>query len=174
VDLVTVSYMIGELAPAERPSLIDAAAAAAQSALVVAEPGTPEGYARIIETRGRLIAAGLTVLAPCPHNSACPIIGADWCHFAARVPRTSLHRQVKGGTLPYEDEKFAYVAAVRPAAVSAAPAPHRVVRHPLIRKGQVLLDLCAADGALTRTTVTKRQGSAYRAARDTEWGDSWG
>lgn len=174
VDLVTVSYMIGELAPAERASLIDAAATAAQGALVVAEPGTPEGYARIIEARGRLIAAGLTVLAPCPHSAPCPVTGADWCHFAARVPRTSLHRQVKGGTLPYEDEKFAYVAAVRPTALSATPAPNRVVRHPLTRKGHVVLDLCAGDGTLARKTVTKRQGPAYREARDTEWGDSWG
>lgn len=173
-DLVTVSYLVGELARAERAALLDAAAAAARGALVVAEPGTPEGYTRIIEARDRLIAAGLTVLAPCPHGLTCPVGGTDWCHFAARVPRTSFHRQVKGGTLPYEDEKFSYVAAVRPDAVPADPASHRVVRHPLIRKGQVMLDLCAADGTLTRTTVTKRQGPTYRAARDIAWGETWG
>jgi ribosomal protein RSM22 (predicted rRNA methylase) len=172
-DLVTVSYLIGELAPADRTALLDAAAAATRGALVVAEPGTPDGYARIIDARDQLTNAGLTVVAPCPHGAACPITGTDWCHFAARVPRTSLHRQIKGGTLPYEDEKFSYVAAVRPAAVPATPAPNRVVRHPLIRKGQVLLDLCAADGTLTRAHITKRHGPAYRAARDTEWGDSF-
>jgi len=172
-DLVTVSYLIGELTPADRAALIDAAAAATRGALVVAEPGTPDGYARILDARDRLIAAGLTVLAPCPHDAACPITGTDWCHFAARVPRTSLHRQIKGGTLPYEDEKFSYLAAVRPAAVPATPAPNRVVRHPLIRKGQVLLDLCAADGTLTRAHITKRHGTDYRAARDTEWGQTW-
>ncbi|MEE4545948.1 small ribosomal subunit Rsm22 family protein [Streptomyces sp. V4-01] len=172
-DLVTVSYVIGELAPADRASLIDAAAGAALGAVVVAEPGTPEGYARIIEARQRLIAAGLTVLAPCPHDGTCPVTGDDWCHFAARVPRTSLHRQVKGGTLPYEDEKFSYVAAVRPAAVPGAPAGNRIVRHPQIRKGQVLLDLCTRDDALTRTTVAKRHGAAYRLARDARWGETW-
>ncbi|MFC4035216.1 small ribosomal subunit Rsm22 family protein [Streptomyces polygonati] len=173
-DLITVSYVIGELTPADRTALIDAAAAASRGALVIAEPGTPDGFARIAEARERLIAAGLTVLAPCPHDSACPVAGADWCHFAARVPRTSLHRQMKGGTLPYEDEKFCYVAAVRPAAVPAAPAPNRVVRHPQIRKGLVLLDLCTRDEALTRATVTKRHGPLYRAARDADWGDEWG
>jgi ribosomal protein RSM22 (predicted rRNA methylase) len=172
-DLVTLSYVIGELAPADRASLIDAAAAAARGAVVVAEPGTPEGYARIIEARDRLIAAGLTVLAPCPHDGACPVTGGDWCHFAARVPRTSLHRQVKGGTLPYEDEKFSYVAAARPGAVPGAPAADRIVRHPQIRKGQVLLDLCTREDGLARTTVTKRHGPAYRAARDAQWGDAW-
>ncbi len=172
-DLVTVSYVLGELTPGHRTALVDAAAAAARGAVVVAEPGTPEGYARIIAARDRLIAAGLTVLAPCPHDAACPVTGADWCHFAARVQRTSFHRQVKGGTLPYEDEKFSYVAAARPDAVPAAPAPHRVVRHPQIRKGLVLLDLCNGDGTLDRPAVTKRQGPLYRQARDADWGDAW-
>ncbi|WP_218782042.1 small ribosomal subunit Rsm22 family protein, partial [Streptomyces caniscabiei] len=49
----------------------------------------------------------------------------------------------------------------------------RIVRRPQIRKGQVLLDLCAPEPALTRTTVTKRHGPLYRAARDADWGDSW-
>lgn len=172
-DLITVSYLVGELTPAGRSALVDAAAAATRGALVIAEPGTPDGYARIVEARDRLTAAGLTVLAPCPHDAACPVAGTDWCHFAARVPRTSLHRQIKGGTLPYEDEKFAYVAAVRPAAVPAAPAAGRVVRHPQIRKGLVLLDLCTRDNGLTRATVSKRHGPDYRAARTTDWGDAW-
>ncbi|NUS13649.1 MAG: rRNA methyltransferase [Streptomyces sp.] len=172
-DLVTVSYVLGELTPADREALVGAAAEAADAergAVVVVEPGTPEGYARVIAARDRLIAAGLHVLAPCPHDGACPVTGSDWCHFAARVQRTALHRQVKGATLPYEDEKFSYVAAAR---FPAAPAAGRVVRHPQIRKGLVLLDVCQAPPGLERTTVSKRHGPLYRAARDTEWGDPW-
>ncbi|WP_431773314.1 small ribosomal subunit Rsm22 family protein [Streptomyces cucumeris] len=169
-DLVTVSYVLGELTEADRHAVVDEAARTAR-AVVLVEPGTPDGFARVREARDRFTAAGLTLVAPCPHGAACPIEpGADWCHFAARVSRSSLHRQVKGGSLPYEDEKFSYVAAVR---FPAAPAPSRVTRHPQIRKGQVLLDLCTADEGLTRRTVTKRQGPLYRAARDTVWGDSW-
>jgi ribosomal protein RSM22 (predicted rRNA methylase) len=173
-DLVTVSYVLGELAAADRDRLVDAAAGAARAAVVVVEPGTPEGYARVLAARERLIAQGLTVLAPCPHDGACPVTGTDWCHFAARVTRSTLHRQVKGGTLPYEDEKFSYVAAARPAALpDATPAQHRIVRHPRIRKGQVLLDLCAPGSALTHPTVTKRTAALYRAARDADWGGAW-
>ncbi|MFD5538161.1 small ribosomal subunit Rsm22 family protein [Streptomyces sp. NPDC127079] len=117
------------------------------------------------------LALGREIAAPCPHSAACPIVpGTDWCHFSARVSRSSLHRQVKGGSLPYEDEKFSYVAATR---LPAAPAPSRVVRRPQIRKGQVLLDLCEPDEHLRRTTVTKRHGDLYRAARDVDWGDPW-
>ncbi|MER6622378.1 small ribosomal subunit Rsm22 family protein [Streptomyces sp. NPDC000931] len=169
-DLVTVSYVLNELTAPDRAALVDAAAHAAR-AVVIVEPGTPDGYARVIEARDRLISAGFHVAAPCPHGAACPIApGTDWCHFSARVSRSSLHRQVKGGSLAYEDEKFSYVAATR---LPVDPAPARVVRKPQIRKGQVLLDLCEKDPALRRTTVTKRHGDLYRAARDTDWGDPW-
>ncbi|MFF8091773.1 small ribosomal subunit Rsm22 family protein [Streptomyces sp. NPDC016675] len=169
-DLVTVSYVLNELTAADRAALVDAAAGAAQTVVIV-EAGTPDGYARVIEARDRLISAGFRVAAPCPHSAACPIVpGTDWCHFAARVSRSSLHRQVKGGSLAYEDEKFSYVAATR---LPAAPAPARVVRRPQIRKGQVLLDLCEPDERLSRRTVTKRHGDLYKAARDTDWGDPW-
>lgn len=169
-DLVTVSYVLGELTDADRASVVDAAASAAQ-AVVIIEPGTPDGYARVIDARDRLIGAGFRIAAPCPHSARCPIVpGEDWCHFSARVSRSSLHRQVKGGSLPYEDEKFSYVAATR---FPPAPAPSRIVRKPQIRKGQVLLDLCEPDESLRRETVTKRHGLLYRAARDAAWGDAW-
>ncbi|MFH8606015.1 small ribosomal subunit Rsm22 family protein [Streptomyces sp. NPDC018029] len=169
--LVTISYVLGELTEADRRSVVDAAAHAATQAVVIVEPGTPDGYGRIIEARDRLIAAGYRIAAPCPHSSACPIEpGTDWCHFSARVSRSSLHRQVKGGSLAYEDEKFSYVAAVR---FDPDPAPARVVRRPQIRKGQVLLDLCGVEESLRKETVTKRHGPLYRAARDADWGDAW-
>lgn len=168
-DLVTVSYVLNELTESDRTALVTEAARAAQ-AVVIVEPGTPDGYERIIAARTLLIDAGFTVAAPCPHSGACPIVpGTDWCHFAARVSRSSLHRQVKGGSLPYEDEKYAYVAATR---FPVTPAPARVIRKPQIRKGQVLLDLCGPDG-LARETVTKRHGGLYKEARDAEWGDPW-
>ncbi|WP_030169482.1 small ribosomal subunit Rsm22 family protein [Streptomyces sp. NRRL S-813] len=169
-DLVTVSYVLNELTEADRAAVVEAAAAAAQ-AVVVVEAGTPAGYARVIEARDRLIAAGFHIAAPCPHSAACPIVpGTDWCHFSARVSRSSLHRQVKGGSLAYEDEKFSYVAATR---LPVTPAPARVVRRPQIRKGQVLLDLCEPDEQLRRRTITKRHGDLYKAARDADWGDPW-
>ncbi|MFJ9036130.1 small ribosomal subunit Rsm22 family protein [Streptomyces sp. NPDC102406] len=173
-DLVTISYVLKELTDADRAAVVDAAARAAHpghGAVVVVEPGTPDGYTRIIEARDRLIAAGFHIAAPCPHSGPCPIApGEDWCHFSVRVSRSSLHRQVKGGSLAYEDEKFSYVAATR---FRPAPAAARVIRRPQLRKGQVLLDLCVAEGGLARTTVTKKHGALYKEARDADWGDPW-
>ncbi|MGW6951795.1 small ribosomal subunit Rsm22 family protein [Streptomyces xanthophaeus] len=174
-DLVTVSYVLGELTPQARTAVVAEAARAGQ-AVVLIEPGTPEGYLRIREAREQLIAAGLRVAAPCPHDGTCPIeVGQDWCHFSARVSRSSLHRKVKCGSLAYEDEKFSYVAATR---FPVEPAASRITRRPQIRKGLVLLELCGPEGSdgesgLTRATVTKRHGDLYKAARDADWGQAW-
>lgn len=171
---MTVSYVLGELTPQARTAVVAEAARAGQ-AVVLIEPGTPEGYLRIREARDQLIAAGLQVAAPCPHDGTCPIeVGKDWCHFSARVSRSSLHRKVKGGSLPYEDEKFSYVAATR---FPVEPAAFRITRKPQIRKGLVQLELCgpqSGDSAgLTRVNVTKRHGDLYKAARDADWGQDW-
>ena len=95
--------------------------------------------------------------------------GADWCHFAARVERSALHRRLKGGALGHEDEKFTYVAVSR---VPVVPVPARVVRHPLRRPGHAALELCTPTG-LVRRAVTKRERQAWRAARRARWGDAW-
>nr|WP_221472084.1 small ribosomal subunit Rsm22 family protein [Amycolatopsis umgeniensis] len=168
-DLVTLSYVLGELPEARRADVVRWLSAKA-GMLVLIEPGTPAGYERIVEARDQLVELGLSLVAPCPHEGACPIPrGKDWCHFSARLPRTGLHRQLKSGTLGFEDEKFSYVVASRTA---PERAEGRILRHPVKRKGMVSLALCTASG-LTETIVTKRHGTAYRAARDAEWGDGW-
>ncbi|RSM81875.1 rRNA methyltransferase [Amycolatopsis sp. WAC 01375] len=168
-DLVTLSYVLGELPEARRADTVRWLSAKA-GMLVLIEPGTPAGYERIVEARDQLVELGLSLVAPCPHEGACPIPrGKDWCHFSARLPRTGLHRQLKSGTLGFEDEKFSYVVASRTA---PERAEGRILRHPAKRKGMVSLTLCAETG-LTETIVTKRHGDAYREARDAEWGDAW-
>ncbi len=168
-DLVTLSYVLGELPEARRAEVVRWLSAKA-GMLVLIEPGTPTGYERIVEARDQLVGLGLSLVAPCPHEGDCPIPrGKDWCHFSARLPRTGLHRQLKSGTLGFEDEKFSYVVASR---TEPERADGRILRHPVKRKGMVSLTLCAETG-LTETIVTKRHGTAYRAARDAEWGDPW-
>jgi ribosomal protein RSM22 (predicted rRNA methylase) len=168
-DLVTLSYVLGELPEARRGDVVRWLSAKAGT-LVLIEPGTPAGYERIVEARDQLVELGLSLVAPCPHEGACPIPrGKNWCHFSARLPRAGLHRRLKSGTLGFEDEKFSYVVASR---TTPERAPGRILRHPVKRKGMVSLSLCT-DTGLTESIVTKRHGSAYRAARDAEWGNAW-
>ncbi|MET9273249.1 small ribosomal subunit Rsm22 family protein [Kribbella sp. NPDC003557] len=160
VDLVTIGYVLNELA--DRDALIRTAVRCATT-IVLVEPGTPAGHRRTLAARDLLIGQGFTIAAPCPHQGPCPI---DWCHFAARLPRTELHRVLKDGTRNYEDEKFTYVVATRHAARAAAA---RVLTRPTRRKAQVVLDLCTANGTAERVVVPKSSPS-YRSARDASWG----
>ncbi len=170
-DMATISYVLGELPPAGRPALIEAVAAVASIVLVV-EPGTPAGYERILSARTGLIEVGYTIVAPCPHQLGCPLpAGKDWCHFGARVNRSSLHRRIKDAELSYEDEKFSYVIAVRNPV--AATGGGRILRRPVQRKGLVSLHLCQPDGTVADRVVTKRHGDDYRRARDSSWGDEF-
>ncbi|HWC24317.1 MAG TPA: small ribosomal subunit Rsm22 family protein [Flexivirga sp.] len=172
-DLVTVSYVLSELDPAAQDALVRAAIGAAVGAVAIIEPGTPSGHQRILAARRALLEAGWQAVAPCPHQLECPVRQPDWCHFSARVERSSVHRQLKGGELGHEDEKFSYVVAV-PGGVDVPEADAaRVLRHPVKRKGLVELQLCRPDGTASREVVTKRQGAAYKQARDVRWGDEW-
>lgn len=169
--LITASYLLGELTREQQRDLVELTMAAAP-VIIFIEPGTPAGYRRILAAREQLLAGGFTVAAPCPHRLVCPLdVPGDWCHFAARVQRSAVHRQAKGGELGYEDEKFSFVAAARGLDDSLPAA--RIVRHPRQRKNLVTLNLCVQDGSARQQLVAKRDGPYYRAARKAAWGDRW-
>ncbi|MEV4316804.1 small ribosomal subunit Rsm22 family protein [Actinocrispum sp. NPDC049592] len=169
-DLVTLSYVLGELPDHTRADAVRWLASSA-GMVVLIEPGTPAGYERIVAARDVLLDLGMSLVGPCPHTETCPIPrGRDWCHFAARLPRLGHHQVIKEGVLNFEDEKFSYIAA---SAVPYDRAANRILRHPQKRKGLVSLRLCTGDGKLEDTLVTKRNPEPYRAARDVKWGDEW-
>lgn len=174
VDLTTMAYVLGELTETAREPLIRWVAGGSEVVALV-EPGTPDGYARIITARDTLLDCGMSVVAPCPHDEACPVaaIAGDWCHFSVRLERTWLHRYVKAGSLGFEDEKFSYVVAAKPSVLPVVRPESRVLRHPKKRKGHLSLTLCTRDGEHAEQTVSKSQGARYRAARRVDWGDEW-
>jgi ribosomal protein RSM22 (predicted rRNA methylase) len=167
-DLVVASYMIGEISDAERRALTELMWEKTRDALLVVEPGTPAGYARVIALREHLIALGAHVAAPCPHDGKCPLQTPDWCHFTQRLQRSRAHMQVKGAEVPFEDERFAYVALTR-AAVAQRPA--RVLAQPIVSKIEVTAKLCTTDGLAFRK-VPRRAKADYAGARRWRWGDT--
>lgn len=165
-DLVIAAYSLGEIGAGAAIRLWQAA----RVALVIIEPGTPKGFALIRAIRDELIAAGAHIAAPCPGAMACPMVDPDWCHFAARVERSSLHRRLKGGELGYEDEKYSYVAFTR----EPLPLPPaRIVRRPQHHPGWIEIRTCTENGLDTQR-VTKRERELFRAARRAAWGDAFG
>jgi ribosomal protein RSM22 (predicted rRNA methylase) len=169
-DLVIASYLIGEIGEAERESLADAMWARTGDMLLIVEPGTPAGYARIIAARTQLITAGATVAAPCPHDARCPLSPPDWCHFSQRLPRSRAHRQIKGADVPFEDERFSYVLLTRKPVERRAS---RVLAQPAVGKAGISAKLCTPEGVVI-AKVPRRDKAAYSAARHWRWGDAVG
>ncbi len=167
-DLVMSSYVLNELE-------IDAAVKSAvkmweatEGLMLIIEPGTPAGFAVIRRIREEILKLGGNIVAPCPHEGECRIAADDWCHFTCRVQRSKLHKLVKEGDAPYEDEKYAYIAFSR---TPAKKASMRVLRHPYITKGQIELQVCT-EGENKAVTVRKRDGELFKKARKCKQGDS--
>jgi len=168
-DLVLIAYVLDELPPVAREPLIAELWRVTADTLVIVEPGTPAGWKRMLHARDLLIAAGAHLLAPCPHRRPCPLAAPDWCHFSARVARSRQHREAKGGTVPWEDEKFIYLAVSRrPGDVPGA----RVIAPPRTSKASVALKLCGSDGSAQEHIFEKRAGDPFKAARKLDWGDA--
>jgi ribosomal protein RSM22 (predicted rRNA methylase) len=167
-DLVVASYVIGELGESDQRKLAETMWAKARHALLVIEPGTPAGYARILALRQQLITASAFVAAPCPHERPCPLAAPDWCHFNQRLPRSQAHRQIKGADVPFEDERFIYVALTRAPPASRAA---RVLAPPDIGKAEIAAKLCTETG-VALTKIPRRDKAAYAEARRWRWGDA--
>ncbi|MBC2886068.1 methyltransferase [Ochrobactrum sp. CM-21-5] len=168
-DLVTVAYVLDELAPDERRELVEGLWNSTRQMLIVVEPGTPTGWQRILAARAALTEKGAYIAAPCAHHLDCPLVAPDWCHFSRRVARSRIHRLTKGAEVPWEDEKFIYLAVVReqPAGVAA-----RVIAPTRTGGGKVAVKLCNRDGSAEERLVTKRDGDFFRWARRANWGDA--
>ncbi|KAL6005635.1 hypothetical protein ACLOJK_006205 [Asimina triloba] len=122
----------------------------AECGQVLVEPGTPHGFNIICQMRSHILwmakrkcrktdgtlseaasdtsgtadgpsRSGAFVVAPCPHDGACPLEKSEkYCHFVQRLERTTSQRaykvalRSKGEPLRgFEDEKFCFVALRR-------------------------------------------------------------
>jgi len=166
-DMVIASYVLNEMTDEDRKIGLLKLWESTRMLLLIVEPGTPMGYSGIIQARNLLLNNDGHVLAPCPHEEACPLEANDWCHFACRIPRSRLHRQMKGGDAPYEDEKYAYLAVTR---CHNQRVTARILRHPYIEKGQVSVELCT-DIGLKKEKIRKNANRLYKQARKAKWGD---
>ena len=131
--------------------------------LVLVEPGTPQGFARIRAARAALIEAGGHVAAPCTHDNACPMSGDDWCHFSQRLPRSRDHMIAKGARVPFEDERYAYVVVSRAAVDRIGPGAHH--QAVLESKARHYACRCAMHPVCAMHFIARRDKDAFRAVR---------
>ncbi len=157
-DLVITSYMINELPKGDREKAVEKLWNATNKLLIIIEPGTPVGFANILEIRNNILNLGGNIVAPCCCIGKCPIAKDDWCAFYTRIARSSIHRQAKNGTLGYEDEKFSYIAFSK---VPVDNKGERILRHPQINSGYVKVKVCTSNG-IEEKTYSKKDKEIYK------------
>ena len=167
-DLVICSYVLNEMDSNNRMKIIEKLWNATKKILVIIEPGTPVGFNEIRELREHLIGIGGKIVAPCPNIDKCPIKEDDWCHSTVRVSRSKIHKLLKDGDVPYEDEKFSYIAICKDKFESKNI--RRVLRHPHIESGKIELKLCTVDG-IQEIVVTKKDKENFKSARKAKCGE---
>ena len=167
-DLVITAYMLNELNQKNLNSILEKLWNATNKLLLIVEPGTPESYNRLMKIRNYYIEKNAEIVAPCPHTKECKIQNDDWCCFSCRIARTKIHKLLKEGESPYEDEKFCYLALYKD---KIQNKESRILRHPKIQSGLIRLKLCNKDSSINEVIITKRDKELYKTAKKSKVGD---
>ena len=166
-DLVMLSYVLTEFSENEQHTILEKAWNATKSVLVLITPGASQHFGGFLKLRNWIINSGGYIAAPCPNHLPCPMANTkDWCHFKARVSRTSMHRKLKNASLGYEDEPYSYLIVTRHPTQTVKA---RIIQRPLEKPGHVILDLCM-DGGLSRRIIS-RKDALYKRAKKLLLGD---
>lgn len=167
-ELVLYSYSLGELDLPGQLNTLKKGLLATQKYMVIIEPGTPKGFETLLVARDFLIQNGLYIQAPCYHNAPCPKKNSPWCHFSERVQRTKMHRQLKGGSLGYEDEKYCYIIA------SSEPVSEKkftILDTPKIEKHRLRMNLCTENGMKIFECKANNK-ELFKTIKKKQWGEN--
>ncbi len=168
-EVVLLSYVLNEL-NLDASEVFKKLEKLSKKYIILIEPGTPDGYERLMQIRDLAIEKGWSIVAPCPHSQACPLSQTkSWCHFYARVQRSREHRLAKQASLGFEDEKFSFlilqslpVETVKPAVILSFPKRH---------KGFIELDVCDPSGERKEVKIVQKNKAAFKKAKKLDWGD---
>ena len=160
--------------------------------VLILEPSTRECGRSLMEWRAKFIDAGFTMLAPCTHHEACPLLvnsSRDWCHqrVAFEAPDWWLeienHLPMKNRTLTYS-----YLLFSRSASRGAWDGAIRVIGDTLEERGKTRQLICRGPqreffswlhkegdppsiphGALIKPIDAPVKSSEVRVPRDLRW-----
>lgn len=167
-DLIVTSYMLNEIKPEKRESVIDKLIENSNHIVLIIEPGTPDGFKNIKKAQRIAIERGFNIIAPCTFQGVCPLPQDDWCHSIVRMERSKIHKLVKNAELPYEDEKFSYIAISKEKYDNSGT---RILRHPIIEKGKITLKVCH-NGKIEEMIITKKDKELFKIAKKKKCGDN--
>ncbi len=168
-DLVVAGYVLAEIPAAAQHAVVDKLFEASRDALISSSPERPKA-SRASRRTDDLIAKGANVLGPCTHANACPMAGTDWCHFSQRLPRSRDHMHAKGASVPYEDERYAWLAVRPHAGARRSRAWPACFPPPKETKPGLEFKLCTPAG-LENRMIARRDKETYARVRRIAWGD---
>lgn len=166
-DIVVASYILNEFSEDMLFVALEKLWNMTGKLLLIVEPGTPKDYKRMMLIKRFLLKKGANIVAPCTSASECKIKDDDWCNFSCRVERTKLQKSVKNAEVPYEDEKFTFLAFSR---AKYENQVSRIIRTPIIKTNLVKLKLCE-NGEIIERDITKSEKDLYKIARKLNNGD---
>ena len=109
----------------------------------------------------------MNIIAPCTCQTECSLPPDDWCHSIVRVERSKVHKFVKDADVPYEDEKFSYIAISREKIDNSGA---RILRHPNISSGFIKVKVCN-NGNIEEKTITKKEKDLFKKVKKLKCGD---
>ena len=169
-DLIIASYIINELEYTQRKKVIQKILDLEAKIVLIVEPGTPEGFKNIKEIQKIALENGSHIIAPCTSQEICKLPENDWCHTTVRVERNKIHKILKSADVPYEDEKFSYIAISKE---NIGTAESRILRHPIIEAGKITLKLCTM-GNIEQRIITKKEKEIFKQVKKKKCGDTIG
>jgi hypothetical protein len=165
VGLLLISHVLNELSPEALAGL--RALVARAEAVIWVEPGT-HAVSRSLDTLREDFRATFTLVAPCTHQLACPILAPgnerDWCHHFAPPPSEIFANSewVKFGQRAGVDLRslpYCFLTLDRSPRTAAPAGLSRVIGRPEHFKPYARLLNCDASG-LAELTLLKRSDPA--------------
>lgn len=167
VDIIIASYVINELKEEDRKEVIEKIFNLNSELVIIVEPGTPKGFENIKTVQKMALEKEKYIVAPCTSQEICKLPKDDWCHATVRVERTKTHKTLKNAELSYEDEKFSYIVVAN----EKYNLPEkRILRHPIIEKGKIILKICN-KGSIETKIITKKDKEIYKSVKKKKCGD---
>jgi ribosomal protein RSM22 (predicted rRNA methylase) len=118
--------------------------------ILILEPSTQSAGRNLMEKRQRLIEMGFSIVAPCTHEMACPLLKhskKDWCHMRVHTKFPDLCKGYME-KLPMNNDTltFSYLVAAKQQAVQTDfRGEARVIGDTLYEKGKVRQAICRND-----------------------------
>lgn len=161
-DLVLTSYVLSEMLESDRFKTIDKLLEVSNKYLLIIDTGTPQVYQDMMKIKEYVYEKGFFVTAPCMSKNCG--LKDDYCQFFARVERSSLHKQLKSGTLSYEDEKYFYLLIEKK---EREIFGERIIRRPIFKENMIEVKVCSNSGVKNKV-YTKKDKELFKKVKKTK------